>query len=103
MEITAYGLLALIEANQLADGLPVLKWLLNQRNENGGFEGTQDTVLGLTALAAFAETVTVTKKSILVSVMPGDDSVENIEINLNDENSLVLQTFEVSDLPINST
>lgn len=98
VEITAYGLLALIEANRLAEGLPVLKWLLNQRNEYGGFEGSQDTVLGLTALAAFAETISVANKEILVTVRPRDDAVENIEINLNDENSLVLQSFEVSGL-----
>lgn len=95
VEITAYALLALIEANQLSDGLAVLKWLLNQRNENGGFEDTQDTVLGLTALAAFAETVSVGNKDILVTVMSSDAAVENIEININDDNSLVLQTFEV--------
>lgn len=97
MEITSYGLLALTEASKFNDGLPVLKWLLDQRTENGGFESTQDTVLGLTALAAFAEKLSVKNKDILVTVVPGDDANENIEIHLNYENALVLQTFEVRD------
>lgn len=100
IEITAYGLLAILEADRLTEGLPVLRWLLNQRNENGGFEGTQDTVVGLTALAAFAERVSAKNKDIVVTVRPGDDAVENIEIQLNDENALVLQSFEVSTISL---
>lgn len=31
-----------------------MKWLLNQRNSQGGFEGTQDTIVGIDALARLA-------------------------------------------------
>ena len=41
IETASYGLLYLIETNQLAKGLPVAKWLLTKRNSNGGFSSTQ--------------------------------------------------------------
>lgn len=34
--------------------MPILKWLLNERNSQGGFEGTQDTIVGIDALARLA-------------------------------------------------
>jgi len=34
--------------------MPVMKWLMSQRNSFGGFHSTQDTVLGLEALSKFA-------------------------------------------------
>ena len=40
-EVAAYALLYYIEKKDLAHGLPVLKWLLTQRNEFGGFISTQ--------------------------------------------------------------
>lgn len=41
VEITAYALLTLVNNNQITDGLPIMKWLLSQQNENGGFQSTQ--------------------------------------------------------------
>lgn len=36
-------------------GLPLVRWLSNQRNALGGFSSTQDTVIALQALAAYAQ------------------------------------------------
>lgn len=96
VEITAYGLFALIEAEKLTDGLAVLKWLLSQRNENGGFEGTQDTVLGLQALAKFAKTVSTKDKDVHIYVK--SSKADDFEINVNNENALVLQSFQVKSI-----
>ncbi|KAI0217488.1 CD109 antigen [Lamellibrachia satsuma] len=51
IEMTAYGLLVYNEDRKLIEGIPILKWLASQRNPNGGFASTQDTVLALQAMA----------------------------------------------------
>lgn len=93
VEMTAYGLLALLEAGQFEDGLPTLKWLLNQRNENGGFQSTQDTIVGLQALSKFAERVSAASNNVRISIKY-NENVES-QINVNGDNSLILQTYEV--------
>uniref|UniRef100_A0A6P4EZC7 CD109 antigen n=1 Tax=Drosophila rhopaloa TaxID=1041015 RepID=A0A6P4EZC7_DRORH len=44
VEITSYVLLALLERDPAEQALPIVKWLISQRNSNGGFSSTQDTV-----------------------------------------------------------
>ncbi|KAI0225726.1 CD109 antigen [Lamellibrachia satsuma] len=51
IEMTAYGLLAYTANKDLFRGIPILKWLVKQRNPHGGFSATQDTVLALQAMA----------------------------------------------------
>ncbi|KAK3590919.1 hypothetical protein CHS0354_032638 [Potamilus streckersoni] len=53
IEIAAYALLHYIGTRNIASGLPVLKWLTSQRNANGGFQSTQDTVLALQAMSEY--------------------------------------------------
>lgn len=94
MEITSYGVLALLANQQYSEALPYFKWLLNQRNDKGGFEGTQDTVVGLQALAKFAERISTKENSIQLVVKSPETNETHITIN--SENALVLQSFEVS-------
>lgn len=49
-EATAYGCLALLLAGQTINAQYVGKWLFKQRNANGGFISTQDTVMAIEAL-----------------------------------------------------
>ncbi|KAL9927450.1 thioester-containing protein 3 [Glossina fuscipes fuscipes] len=55
VEISSYAILALLENNLLDEALPAIKWLVSQRNDLGGFIGSQDTVVALQALINFAE------------------------------------------------
>lgn len=55
VEMTSYALLALSAANQQV--FPILKWLIAQRNPEGGFQSTQDTIVGLTALAEVGQKI----------------------------------------------
>lgn len=55
VEITSYILMALLDSNKPLDLLPILKWLIKQRNDKGGFHSTHDTVVGLQALVKFAQ------------------------------------------------
>ncbi|KAK2183569.1 hypothetical protein NP493_304g01024 [Ridgeia piscesae] len=54
IEMTAYGLLVYTAEHKVFRGLPILKWLASQRNPNGGFSSTQDTVLTMQPMFAMA-------------------------------------------------
>lgn len=54
IEITSYALLAALKSYQLQDAAPVIRWLVSQRNSNGGFRSSQDTIMGLYALSKVA-------------------------------------------------
>lgn len=41
VEMTSYSLLTYLERNLIADSIPVMKWLVKQRNAEGGFASTQ--------------------------------------------------------------
>ncbi|XP_037050047.1 CD109 antigen-like [Bradysia coprophila] len=94
VEITAYALLTFIHNNQITEGLPIMKWLLSQQNENGGFQSTQDTVVGITALAKYAEKIALGQSdNVVIDVSYNSDSES--AININKHNALVLQTIEI--------
>lgn len=78
----------------MADALPYFKWLLNQRNDQGGFVGTQDTVIGLEALAKYAEHLSSKDSNIQLRIT--SDSSNRLTIfNVNNENALLLQLIEM--------
>ncbi|XP_061435746.1 alpha-2-macroglobulin-like [Lethenteron reissneri] len=60
VETTAYALLSRLAvpgqlaASATSSNIGVVQWLSKQRNAYGGFSSTQDTVVGLQALSAFA-------------------------------------------------
>lgn len=93
VEITSYGLLSLIKAKRLTDALPYFKWLLAQRNERGGFFGTQDTVIGLEALALYSRHMYVKDSNVQLKIQ-ADNLIEN-QLEINSENSLLLQTVDL--------
>ena len=41
IEMTSYALLTYAAENDFAGGIPVMKWIMNQRNSWGGFGSTQ--------------------------------------------------------------
>ncbi|WAQ99032.1 CD109-like protein [Mya arenaria] len=96
VELSAYGLLALAAIGNRDDGLLVLKWLTSQRNPNGGFASTQDTIVALQALAEMASLVYSKTFSAVIFVTgpAGSDITENFAVN--DGNSLILQSREVT-------
>lgn len=93
IEMTAYGLLALLEAGLYSKSLPILKWLLSQRNELGGFQSTQDTFIGLKAIAKYAERTSTNFNNVQISLKykEGSDKL----LNVNSNNALIQQTYEV--------
>jgi CD109 antigen len=54
VEATGYALLALLEHGDQFNASRAARWLVTQRNAFGGFNSTQDTVVGIQALTAFS-------------------------------------------------
>lgn len=94
VEVTAYALLTLLSnVKNDSECLPILRWLLNQRNDQGGFEGTQDTVIGIEALANFAVKIATKECNVKIDVTTSNNSKFNF--NVSKDNSLVLQSQKV--------
>lgn len=92
--MTSYGLLALLESDRFADGFPYFKWLLAQRNNKGGFISTQDTVMGLQALAKFAERISIRDNHIEI-VVKADNLLNDTQFTINPDNVLIYQSHEL--------
>nr|CAH8822140.1 unnamed protein product [Trichobilharzia regenti] len=56
LESTAYAFLSLSRLQQPVNALfPIIRWISSKQKSNGGFYSTQDTVLGLEAIAEFSK------------------------------------------------
>lgn len=93
VEITSYGLLALLEAGLYSDALPIVKWLVNQRTELGGFQSTQDTIIGLQALSKYAQRVSSNFNNVQVAIKYNEGAESRISVNR--DNSIIQQIYEV--------
>ncbi|KAL4240835.1 hypothetical protein ACF0H5_001623 [Mactra antiquata] len=89
IEITSYALLTLAYKEQRVEGIKVLKWITEQRNPNGGFSSTQDTVLALQSLAEMAALIHSSNRDITVTIT-GTGVSETFQIT--NINALVLQS-----------
>lgn len=96
VEMTSYALLAQLEPSDTdSSAFSILRWLVKQRNANGGFSSTQDTVVGLQALSKLAARIYSPDSQIDIAVKPNVGNA--IDININTSNALVLQKFELAD------
>lgn len=64
-----------------------------QRNDKGGFFGTQDTVIGLEALSSYGQFLTVKDNEVQLNIQA--DTIEETLLNVNSENALVLQSMDL--------
>ncbi|XP_073987023.1 CD109 antigen-like isoform X2 [Rhodnius prolixus] len=93
VEMTAYAMLGYLERSLVNECLPIVRWLISQQNEDGGFASTQDTVVALGALAKFAAKIIVPNTDIAVSFTYGKDVTK--EFKINSANSIILQKQEI--------
>ncbi|KAH9490191.1 hypothetical protein Btru_043915 [Bulinus truncatus] len=100
--ITSYAALTYTSLDRVDEALPTIKWLVSQKNANGGFVSTQDTVLGLQALSAFATkslrpdsniNITVSDQGILLNFNVHSDNALSLEIQ---ESQNTGQDFSIS-------
>lgn len=95
--MTSYALLAIMQAGLYSNALPIVKWLINQRNELGGFQSTQDTFMGLKALARYAESASSEYNSVQIVFKHGTGAEKaESSFNVNGNNALIQQTYDVS-------
>uniref|UniRef100_A0A182PLQ3 CD109 antigen n=1 Tax=Anopheles epiroticus TaxID=199890 RepID=A0A182PLQ3_9DIPT len=93
VEMSAYGMLAFLEAGLDTDALPIMKWLIGQRNDKGGFQSTQDTVVGLQALAKLAAKITSPNTDVTLTAKINENQEKRMSVNA--DNAMILQKFEL--------
>jgi CD109 antigen len=91
VQITATALSAHAEAGLDLEAIPILQWLVKQRNSLGGFSSTQDTILSIQALAKFASRLYVKKTDIDVAISYDLDGLYNVKVNRESD----LQNYEL--------
>lgn len=94
--MTAYAMLTYLERNLVEDTLPIMRWLVAQRNEQGGFASTQDTVVGIYALARLAEKISSSSTNVQAVFSYKAGSKAQTTINIDRQRAMILQKHEVS-------
>ncbi|MSP13102.1 MAG: alpha-2-macroglobulin [Chloroflexi bacterium] len=91
VETTSYALVALVEHGDRLNASRAARWLVSQRNAFGGFESTQDTVVGLQALTRYAAGAK-SDVDATITLQVGDWQKE---VRVSPANADVLQMIEV--------
>lgn len=94
IEITSYGLITVIKrGGSLATVLKIVKYLVSQANNLGGYSSSQDTVMAFYALSQFARTYSV-DANVELTMAPniGDDFTASIDSS----NAFTLQSFDLN-------
>jgi CD109 antigen len=100
VEASSYALLTLVQRQDVARALPILTWLVAQQNANGGFQSTQDTVVGLQAMAALAEKLSSSTNRLQVRFRlrySAPEAEQLVEMQVNADTALQMQSFELAD------
>merc|ERR1712142_213264 len=100
VEMTAYNVMSYVLRDEVPEALDSVKWLARQRNSQGGFISTQDTVVALQALSMYAQIVTRIPLDMTVDITERHEIVNKLNtFKMNEENSLLLQTQKLTKLP----
>ncbi|XP_061388606.1 thioester-containing protein 1 allele R1-like [Musca vetustissima] len=100
VEISSYALLTLLNqpSPNMDEILPIIRWLIAQRNGYGGFISTQDTVLGLQALIKFAKLADYKPAEMVVDIASkGADKEKQETFKLTKKNGILYQNVEMPD------
>ncbi|GAB1294474.1 CD109 antigen [Apodemus speciosus] len=94
IEIAAYALLA-HSLHHVSEGIPIMRWLIRQRNSMGGFVSTQDTVVALKALSEFS--ALVYKENTNIQLIASGPSVPKpIHFRIDSQNLYFLHKEELA-------
>lgn len=94
VEIAAYAAMALITQGRSQETLPIFKWLMTQRNQFGGFRSTQDSVIGIQALAMVADHFTSSKGTIDFKMSYERERRRNFVLDSTNDKTLQQKAFE---------
>nr|ACN37845.1 complement component C3 [Ruditapes decussatus] len=87
VETTAYGLLAMLEFNDFRRSSSIVSWLISQRDGQGSFRTTQDTVVGLQALSQYS--IATYSADVDLKVTLSADNWITEEIRVTEENAIL--------------
>jgi CD109 antigen len=91
IETAAYALLAFSKFGDEISALAIMKFLVSKRNAEGGFYSTQDTVIGLQALAEIAKIHYTSNVNMHIKL---SFASEKKIFEVTNSNNLALQNFE---------
>ncbi|XP_011171215.1 alpha-2-macroglobulin-like protein 1 isoform X3 [Solenopsis invicta] len=99
IEMTAYAVLSLVKLGgemNMVEALKAIRWMSKQRNAEGGFTSTQDTVLGLEALTRYATAMSSNTTDLSVLVTAGE--VDQV-YRMHNDNRMVLTQIRLPVVP----
>ena len=95
VEMTAYMAATLVMQERMVEALPSIKWLGKQRNSQGGFVSTQDTVVALQAISMYSQEVASVPMKMTVKVIQRQQGSRQRQLlktfSLVEDNKLLLQ------------
>ncbi|XP_059162967.1 CD109 antigen-like [Physella acuta] len=97
IEMTAYVLLTYTRRGDLLTGKSIMQWITKQRNANGGFISTQDTVVALNALSEYAKQAYSNKLKLHITTQLDPETTYTFDIE--ETNSLLMQSKENPKVP----
>lgn len=92
VEIAAYAIMAFVKAGRGVEAVPIMKWLMTQRQDHGGFYSTTDTVLGIQALAMMA---TEFHTDVDMDIKVSYENDQKIDFKISSQNAITLQHKEM--------
>ncbi|KAK4294086.1 hypothetical protein Pmani_033266 [Petrolisthes manimaculis] len=92
VEGTGYCLLTYVNRGLTSDSIPIMRWLIRQRNQYGGFQSTQDTVVAMKGLAGLAEKLSAVNTQVNLRLIYGARG-KNLQVNPG--NTMLLQRIEL--------
>jgi CD109 antigen len=95
IEMTGYALLTYAQRKNVSGGIPIAKWIVSHRNSLGGFSSTQDTVVALQALAAFAALTSGSSGAQNLHITLTADTLTHLFTTITHVNALVLQSVQI--------
>ena len=100
VEMTAYNIMSYVLRGQLPLALDSVKWLAKQRNSQGGFVSTQDTVVALQALSMYSQKVTKIPLAMSIDITDKESGNNKLDsVKLSEDNALLLRSQKLSKLP----
>ncbi|XP_070581805.1 complement C3-like [Ptychodera flava] len=95
VETTSYALLAQLKLGDISYSNPIVVWLTKQRNSQGGFVSTQDTVMALQALAQYTAQTDTPELDLQCEVKSSKDPNFVRNFLIQNDNALIEQHSQV--------
>ncbi|XP_053691982.1 thioester-containing protein 1 allele S3-like [Sabethes cyaneus] len=81
IETAAYVLLTMMSAGLYVDATPIMRWLVSQRYDKGGYDNTQNTFVGLKALAEYSHKLSTSRNNYEVTLSYGADETQVVHVD----------------------